>query len=105
MNEDVPKRMTEADLSRELKADPKTIDFDDLLTRAYGVYDSVPRIYFHVGYVLRHLPNGNNAWKQALNEFFASHNPDSGLETQMSWCVRRTNALLNHPLKLKERGK
>ena len=96
-NFEFPKFLTQKELFDALSKDSKEIDYDDLLHRA-GSQDAMRRVYRVAEYELRHMPGGEGKWRQAINEFFATHDPDGD---GVWWMVMRLNELMGSPLKLK----
>ena len=91
-----PRFFTEQELSVELGKTPKEIDYDYVLRRA-GSREAMWRVYHVAEYELRHLPGGEEKWRQAVSEYYSTHDPDSDGEW---WKVTRFNELMGSPLKL-----
>jgi hypothetical protein len=94
--EEFRESFTEKELSAELSKDAKSIDYRYLLRRA-GNQQAMRRIFHVAEDELRHSPGGEDKWRQSVNEFYASHNPDNDGQW---WMVTRLNELMGSPLKL-----
>jgi hypothetical protein len=93
---ELPKFFSEQELSVELGKNPKEIDYDYVLRRA-GSREAMWRVYHVAEYELRHIPGGEEKWRQAISEYYSTHDPDSDGEW---WKVTRLNELMGSPLKL-----
>jgi hypothetical protein len=94
--EEFSEYFSEKELSAELSKDAKSIDYNYLLHRA-GSQEAMRRIYHVAEYELRHWHGGEDKWQKSVNEFYASHDPDSDGQW---WMVMRLNELMGSPLKL-----
>lgn len=93
--EEFQRCLTEQEMTAELAKNPQEIDYDYLLKRGGGP-SNFNRVYYAVEYELRHMPGGDEKWRQVIAEYFASHNPDTD---GTRWMAQRMNEVMGSPLK------
>ena len=93
------RKFTDDELMRELRKPPSELDYDYLLSKANaGMHSGEGAIYNAVLDELReHHADGKAARRQAIAEFYATHNADSA---NTWWIAHRMNELLGSPLRL-----